>query len=120
MIDPNRYALITQEYRFAEVSSVGPAPIYARAKVMDLESNFRDMAKLAAVCAQISAVVGKPRRRLELILSGTTHIGPDSFVGAVPVIQVNIPSLEAYGNYAMTRAVIDEDQDQTVVEAWGG
>lgn len=116
-IDASRYALLTQEYRYAEVKLPGIASLYAKAKDLTLESKFRNISPTLATA--IANLIGAPRRRLEVVVS-YTDFGIDIFAGQTPTALIVAPKLDINGLFILTRAVFNEDQNMTTFEAWGG
>ena len=117
-IDVSRYPLITQEFRYAVVLLPTVATAYAKARELEIDTKFRYTSD--ALAAAISAVVGVPKRRLEITVSDTDTIAPSMFESYTPTVTLIIPALNVNGLYVITRVSINEDEDQTTFEAWGG
>lgn len=120
VIDAGRYPLLTNEYRYALVYLPGVASRYAKARSLEIESRLNSAAEAYPHALALSALFGTPKRRLEVVVSGCDVINIDSFVGGIPTAQITIPSLRVNGLFGITRAQIDEDNDLTALEAWGG
>jgi len=118
-IDPSRYGLLTNEYRWETVYSAVVDSRYARAKELDIESLFQDPTKAAPILAAIYAVLGTPKRRFEVTVSGASAVSPNAFRLFLPNVHLVIPKLNVDGRYLLTRSVSNEDDDKTVMELWG-
>lgn len=118
-IDPSRYGLLTNEFRWETVYSAVVDSRYARAKELDIESLFQDPTKAAPIVAAIYAVLGSPKRRFEVTVSGASAVAPDSFINGLPNVNLIIPKLNVNGRYLLTRSVSNEEDDKTVMELWG-
>lgn len=120
-IDPSRYAIVTSEYRYASLVVAGIGTVYGKARTLELESNFPSLTGLSALCTALSAIVGVPRRRIELVISGTSVLDPDLFATQTPTIRVTCAELGLTNkDFIVTRMIINEDEAFTALEAIGG
>lgn len=118
-IDPNRYGLITNEYRYAEAYDAGIAAIYAKAREMEIPTNF-DLAKVGTLLSAMFAVVGAVRRRFMVDLIGCDYITIDAFETATPPRLFTAPEFGANNlPVIITRAAIIESENRTKLELWG-
>lgn len=118
-IDPNRYGLITNEYRYAETYDAGIAAIYAKAREVEIPTNF-DLAKVGTLLTAMFAVVGAVRRRFFVDLIGTDYIDIDAFASATPPRYFTAPEFSVNNlPTIITRAAIIESENRTKLELWG-
>lgn len=118
-IDPSRYGLLTNEFRWETAYSAVVDSRYARAKELDIESLFQTPGNTAPILAAIYAVLGSPKRRFEVTLSDTDVVPDNAFVNYLPNVRLIIPKLNIDGRYLLTRAVVNEGDNKTVIELWG-
>lgn len=118
-IDPNRYGLITNEYRYAEVYDSGIAATYTKARELEILSNF-DLGKIGTLLSAMFAVIGAVRRRFIVELIGTDYITLDDFTFATPARYFTAPEFNANMlPVIITRASIRESENKTILELWG-
>lgn len=118
-INPARYGLITNEYRYKEVSNSLVTTRYSMARELEIETAL-DMANLSTLILEMFGVIGEPRRRFIVELVGTDFIDINSFQGQLPCVYYTNPDHSADNMVcAITRAVIKESENTTVVELWG-
>jgi hypothetical protein len=118
MIDPTRYAFITNEYRREYVRDTTIATRYKKARVLDLDTNM--VGPVTTMLTAMFAVIGAVRRRFEVFVAGTDIFDLDMLAGATLGITLNAPEHEANNLLCIvTRMIIDEDEDQTILEVWG-
>lgn len=118
-IDPNRYGLITNEYRWAENYDAGIDAIYTKARELEILSNF-DLAKVGTLLTALFGVVGAARRRFSVDLIGTDYITIDAFAAATPARYLTAPEFNVTNlPTIITRAAIQESENRTRLELWG-
>lgn len=119
-IDPARYGLITNEYRWvADSYDAGIAAAYTKARELEIPTNF-DLSTLTALRNALFAVIGAVRRRFVVDLIGTDYITIDDFANATPARLFTAPEF-GVTNFPViiTRAAIIESENQTKLELWG-
>lgn len=118
-INTARYGLITNEFRYGESYNATTDARYSKAREMVIESHL-DLALITGLLTALFGVVSSVRRRFIVNIKGTTAFSLDSFVGGAPARYFNAPEVGA-SNLAciVTRATIDEENDETIVELWG-
>jgi hypothetical protein len=120
-IDVTRYALLTAEYRYVEQNYTSVGTTYSKAKVLEILSKFQTTTGIASLVSLIGDVMSAPKRRLELTVSGTDVLSPDSFTGTCPTVRLTYPFLGINNErFAVTRMVVNEENNSTVLELWGG
>lgn len=118
-IDASRYALITNEFRWKEAYNATIDSRYAKARELEIPSNFR-AADVNTLVADLFNVLGAVRRRFEVELSGTDIYTIDSFTTGAPLVSFTCPE---FGVSNLTCLVvgcnIDEEQNKTTITLWG-
>lgn len=118
-INPARYGLITNEYRWREAANATTATRYSNARELEIESSL-DMANTVTLILQMFGVLDASRRRFAVDIVGTDFIDLNSFATQIPCVYFNCPELNASMLItAITRAVINEDDNITSLELWG-
>lgn len=118
-VDPARYGLITNEFRFGEVFDQNLSTTYTKAREMVIESNLQK-AKITALLTDMFAVIGSVRRRFSVDLSGTDHFTVDSFAFGPPMRYFTCPEFGVTNlPVVIVACTINEDENLTSVELWG-
>ena len=118
MIDPLRYAFITNEYRYEYARDATTAARYKKARILELDTNL--IGPITTLLAALFAVIGVARRRFEVFVAGTTDFTLDMLATGVIGVTFHAPELNVNNlSCIITRIVIDESEDQTILEVWG-
>lgn len=118
-IDPNRYGLITNEFRWVEQYDADLAAAYSKAREMEIPTNF-DLANLGSLLTAMFGVVGAARRRFAVDITGTDYITIDDFALKTPARYFTAPEFGVNMlPVIITRAAIIESDNVTKLELWG-
>lgn len=118
-IDPSRYGLITNEFRFREAYNASIDTRYAKARELEIPTNMR-MADTASLLSDMFGVIGAVRRRFQVEVSGTTSYSINSFSTSVPLVSFTCPEFGVSNLTCMVVGCnIDEEKDSTTLELWG-
>lgn len=118
-IDPNRYGLITNEFRYVESFDPVLAAAYSKARELEIPTNF-DLSKVGTLLSAMFLVIGAVRRRFMVDLIGCDYITVDAFVAATPPRFFTAPEYNVNNlPVIITRAAIIESENRTKLELWG-
>jgi hypothetical protein len=118
-INPARFGLITNEYRYREVTDSVLASRYEKARELDIKTNL-DVGLINQLIIDMFGVLGAVRRRFIIELKGTTAFSINDFTERTPPRIFHAPELGANNlPVIVTRLIIDEDSDITTIEVWG-
>ena len=118
-INPARFGLITNEYRYREVSDAVIASRYLKARELEIDTYF-DLPNITALLTSMFAVVGAVRRRFLVVVKGTDHITIDSFAGQIPARLFTAPEFGVTDlPVIIARAQINNSENRTYLELWG-
>lgn len=118
-IDPQRYGLITNEFRWREAYNPALEVDYIKARELEVGTHF-DLATIGVVLNDLFGVVGEFRRRFQLDIVGTDYISPDDFVPKTPARYLTAPEFGlSMHPVIVTRCAISEEENLTVLEVWG-
>lgn len=118
-IDPARYGLITNEYRWKELFNTAVSAAYLKARELEITSNF-DLGTITNLLTDIYNVVSVARRRFALDLIGTDFIGPNDFAPRTPAFYFTAPEFNVTAlPVIVTRVTLVESENKTSLEIWG-
>lgn len=118
-IDPARYGLIRNEFRYREQFDSALDAAYINARELTIDSNL-DAANVSALLSSIFDVIGSVRRRFLVVIKGTSYVSIDDFAGGCPPRLFTAPEF-GLSNFPViiTRAQIKHSENRTNLELWG-
>lgn len=118
-INPARFGLITNEYRYRERSDPALDAEYLKARELEIDTYF-DVDRITGLLNSMFQVIGSVRRRFMLIVKGTDYLTVDSFAGQVPARYLTAPELGVENlPVIVTRVQINNSENRTYMELWG-
>ena len=118
-IDPSRYGLITNEYRWKELFDATMSSTYLKARELEIKTNL-DLGLISQLLEDVFDVIGNIRRRFAIDVKGTDFISPNDFSPRTPAFYFTAPEFAVNAlPVIVTRATIVESENKTSLELWG-
>lgn len=121
-VDPNRAALVTQEYRYATAPNASESAAikaqYNKAKVIEVQTNL-DAVGGAGLAADIASLTSKFVRSFTFVVEGVLY--PEDFIGGAPRYTLDFDRYVSIGTnpYAVVGMKVDYINNLTTLTVRG-